>query len=309
MKKESKDEKALTHSLKIIDTICIESNDDILVDEYKKLSAQYKKLLNRSNRIVKISDSMQSSITNDNESLKEDKDKIIKFSKKKIFDNISSKREIKEQHTEQVLDYTNIINNSKQKISLYEKEITDVKFTLKITHKKLEKARNELVQLDKMNDKLLTQITVLKESQIAFENILEKEIISTRNANETLILGMYGIDNFVHLKNKLFEFTTEETFILGILRYLKSSLNKIDIVVYFEAEMFYILMPNIAIKDAINKLQKIARKRIIHKNNITFSGSVTYLTPEDDGDSIMERCFDSYNNAILSNNVSYIIKA
>jgi GGDEF domain-containing protein len=304
----SKNDKILSHSVEVIDTICRNSKDNILAKEYEKLSAQYKKLLNRSNRMIKINDKMSLSVINDNETLKEDKNNIIEFSKKKILNNISSQRKIKENHSEKTLEYIDKIEQLNINIKEYKKDLEKTKLEFKTLNIEFEKVSYDLNNSIENNRALNEKVNILKEFKVPFETILEKEITITRKLEENMVLVMYGIDNFTSVKNELFKLTTEETFILAMIRYLQTNLNKRDIVVHFDAEMFFLIIIDMDIEDIIVNLHKVGQKKVIHGSNISFSGGVTALKKDDDIDTIMQRCFDSYNKAITNNHASFIIK-
>lgn len=304
---KTKEEKLIEHSQEIIDSVCDQSSDTVLAKEYKKLSKEYKKLSSRSKKIMKMNDKMHSSILNQNDSLVDDKNNILQYSKKKILTNISSQREVKEVFTTKIAQQIDTINKLNGQLLKYKQGDMGLSSKLNVTIKKLEKSNIKVEGLEKTNSALLTKIEAIKSFQTPFEKILEKEIISTRKTGEGLILAMMGIDDFANIKNKLLEFTTEDVFILGITKYLQHNLNKADTVVYFEAEMFYIMLIDTPMKNAIAKLKSLGQSRVLNNNNITLSSGLTYISKEDTIDSSIERCFDTYYTAILDSKPNVIL--
>jgi hypothetical protein len=295
---KTKEEEVLDTAMNNIDSICAQSTDKVLVKEYKELSKHYKKLLTRSNKILKINDKMQFSILNDNESLEEDKKNILKYSKKKILSNVSSQREIKEQYSTKMVEYIEVIKNLKEKSNKYRTANNEHISQLKTITRKLDSSSKRLESKEKAYDVLSTKFDIFKESQMSFESLMEKEIISVRRNKDNLVLSILGIENFKTIRTKLEEFTTEDGFVLGIIKYLRNSLPKSDTIMYYRNEMFYIIMPYIKTEDAIEVLKKLGKQRVINGISIALVGSLTYINDEDDAVSLINRCYNTYKKAI-----------
>lgn len=306
MTKKTKEDKVIEKSNDVIDSF--KNKDEDLQQEYIELSKQYNKLYKRYNKIIKINDIMEGNVHNKTISLEDDKKNIINISKTKILDTITSNRLQKEKLVEdQVNDKQTIIELEKQ-LALYQKNASSASKELVNTVSTLEKTTIKVNKLEVENDRLNKEVVALKEIATPFEEVLEKEIENVRRNNDSFVLCMIGIDNFNSLKNKLFEFTTIENFVLGIMKYLKNSLNKRDTVIYFEAEMFYIMMPNSTIERALSIAKTMGKRRSINQLNITLSAGVTALKDDDDIDSIIERCFNAYNEAITDSLYSRVIE-
>ena len=306
MIKQTKEDKVLQNSNNIIETFS--SDKTPLELEYIEISKQYRKLLNRYNKIVKINDIMEKNVLNKNISLEDDKNTILKKSKTKILDTISSNRKLKEEHLEITSKDKQKIIELQKKLSLFEKNTSTVKEELTSTVSILQETKVKVKKLEEDNEKLSKEIITLKEIVTPFEEILEKELVNIRRNHDDFVLCIIGIDNFNILKNKLNEFTTVENFILGTLKYLKNSLKKSDTVIYFEAEMFYILMPNHTIEHAYDVCKMLGKRRTINQQNITLSAGITTLKDKDDTDSIIGRCLEAYSEAISDSLHSRVIK-
>jgi len=137
---------------------------------------------------------------------------------------------------------------------------------------------------------------------------LEQEIIRVRHSDASLVFVMIGLDDFINIRSKIDEFTNIENFILRIFKYLQNSLKKTDTVIYFEAEMFYIMMPYTKVENAIKSLKVVGHRRTIGQNHITLSSGVTSLRKSDTVESMMERCLVAYNEAILDHTCSNVVE-
>jgi GGDEF domain-containing protein len=304
----SKEEKVLEHSLDIIESVCKNNAQNTLENEYMSLSKEYKNLLKRYNKIIKINDIMDENIINDNECLKEDKENIVKISKTKILDSITSKRELKEEFSKNSQEDRDTIKRLKEELERYKKSSVNVTERLTTTEIILKDTKTKVATLEEKNKKLNSEVQSLKEIATPFEETLEKEIFNARRNSDSLILCMIGIDNFNSLKNGLHTFTTIENFILGILKYLKHSLSKKDTVIYFEAEMFYILIPNKTLEQSVAICKMLGKRRSINKMDITLSAGISLLKDDDDTDDILGRCLQAYNIAINDSKHARIIE-
>lgn len=269
-----------------------EEDEEILI-EYKKLLKSYKKLAKRYNRTIKIGDGYTSNLMNKNE-------KLQTFTKKKVLESAATSRELKQEYIDKLEHQQKEINDLQKKVNMQNSSFSDV-------NTKLTSSRKESVVLKNKNMALESKINVLKEFHTPFETLLEQEINRVRFNKQTLTLAMVGIDNYNNIKSKLSGFTTSENFILGIFKYLQNSLKKTDTVIYFEGEMFYIMMPYTTMESAIKTLNVIGHRRAIGQNNITLSSGVTLLKDKDTSDSMIKRCLEAYSNAMRDSNQLNVI--
>ena len=278
----------------VLDTLCIDPQDQKLADEYKKLLNQYKKIVKRSDKIIKMNDKMQLTIMNANDSLVEDKVNILHFSKKKILNNVSSQREIKEQYSVKMAEYIETIKTIKDKAEKCKIDNADNMAHLRTLARKYENNAIRLKNKEKSYDLLSVKFDIFKESQVSFESLLEKEIISVRRNGDNLALGILSIDSFESLRTKIEEFTTEESFLLAITKYLRNSLQKSDTVKYYKNGMFYTIMPYVETKKAIETIKTLSKTRVVNGISIALHGSLAYLTVEDDVASLISNCMTTY---------------
>jgi len=231
--KQTKEEKVTKHSDAILETLC-KNQEDQLSSEYKQLANEYKKLFKRYTRHSKISDLMDKTVISEKNSLEDDKKNIIKISKTKIMDSISNQRKLKDQHLQESSNNKQLIYKLQKELDQYKNISTDTNKKLTKTTDILQKTKTKVQKLEEENSSLSMEVNALKELALPFEELLEKELLNVQKNQDNFVLCMIGIDNFNSLKNKLFEFTTIENFILGILKYLKNSLKKTDRVIYFK---------------------------------------------------------------------------
>lgn len=87
--------------------------EGICIDEYEKLLDEYKKLYKRYEKTIKVSDNIENSIINKNESLSDNLDYTIKIARNKLFENISEHKKTKNvlsKYKEEIDQYKNILN-------------------------------------------------------------------------------------------------------------------------------------------------------------------------------------------------------
>ena len=94
----------------------IEKKEILSVDkeDYLQLGSEYKKLVKRYNKILKINDSINSHVFHQNKELQDDKQKIIKASREKILSNMASQRHQQEKYSNNFTDQKKLADQLKE---------------------------------------------------------------------------------------------------------------------------------------------------------------------------------------------------
>ncbi|MEA3497962.1 MAG: diguanylate cyclase [Campylobacterota bacterium] len=299
MARKSREEIVLKKTEGIISKLHEQDINNIELEEYEKLYIEYRKLTKRYNKIVKMNDSMQSKIMKDNDSLSEDKVNIIKLSKKKIMSNIAENRKIKEEHSKTLSNLTteiNSIKNHKNIASEYK------------VGKEIESTKLEINLLKNKNETLTRKVSELKEFIPSLETYLNREMNVAKKTKEPLVFCMLGIDKFNDIKDKVDSFTTRENFLLGLLKYIKNSVDTNDIVAHHKGEIFYIISQNNTAEKMLKKCQSIGRRKVINSLNISISSCVTELTTKDEYNDVIIRTAAGYKESILDKRDGKVIE-
>jgi len=236
----------------------------------------------------------------DFEQLKSKNEMLEKFTKKRILDNAQFVRTLKESHQKELTKYKSAISNLQTTL----KEQTSATHKLNIELNSLKKYS---LELKKSNEKLNSEVGVLKEYSTSFETLFEAQIQKAKLGKKPIVFIMAGIDNYNYLQNAITEFTTIDRFTLGIYKFIQSRLSPDDIVYYNEAGTYFISVINRDIEEVRQLFVKIARKKVIHDNNITISSSMSLLKPKDTWDSIMERTLSTYSTIDPKSKMSNIL--
>jgi hypothetical protein len=294
VKIQTSEDKIIEQCDLVLKNVNKEKNEESFILEYSKLLGRYKKLSSRLDKMMKINDKQNLSIINDNESLEEDKQNILVHSKKKIMSGISSSREKMNKHTEQITQYTEAIGSLQEQQKEDKEKIFELVKILKNAVQKLGTSNTKVVKLEETTQKLQAKISILKGDTTLFHQVLENQIIASREAKQTLIAGVFGIDNYTSTKGKILEFIAEDKFISAMTKYLQNSTSKNHIIVYFESGVFFIMIKDTTMENTINKFKEIGKRKIVQGNSISFSGCFTHLTQDDNVDSISDRCFENF---------------
>jgi hypothetical protein len=294
VKIQTSEDKIIEQCDLVLKNVNKEKNEESFILEYSKLLGRYKKLSSRLDKMMKINDKQNLSIINDNESLEEDKQNILVYSKKKIMSGISSSREKMNKHTEQITQYTEAIGSLQEQQKEDKEKIFELEKILKNAVQKLGTSNTKVVKLEETTQKLQAKISILKGDTTLFHQVLENQIIASREAKQTLIAGVFGIDNYTSTKGKILEFIAEDKFISAMTKYLQNSTSKNHIIVYFESGVFFIMIKDTTMENTINKFKEIGKRKIVQGNSISFSGCFTHLTQDDNVDSISDRCFENF---------------
>lgn len=294
----SKEEKVIRTTQKIIELFEKSNENSIQIDDYKELFKQYQQLAKRYKKIIKINDSMSSQVINKNESLEQDKQNIIKISREKILSNITGSRKLQEKFSIDLNEQKELVKRLMNDLSSFEKLEEQSNQKLKKAMETLKVAELKQNELKQKNKELQMKVKALKEFTTPFDVIVEKEIISAKRTNVSLALCMIGIDNFEQIKGKLDGFTTVENFILGILKYLRQSLKKTDVVGYLKNEIFYILILDEHIENVKKSLKTLGKRRVINQINISLSSGCSFLKENDETLALIQRCANAYKESI-----------
>jgi len=228
-------------------------------------------------------------------------EKLESFTKKKIFDNASSLRNIKEEHTKEIIKYKTIVKDLQE----------DIKKHIDVTSKmnlELNKLKRYTLKVKKSNTELESKISILEEYQIPFEIVLETQLNKSDKENSTLIFAVIGIDNFLSIKNDISTFTTVDNFTLGIYKYIQKILTDEDTVYYFKNGTYFITISNKDIKSSKEILQNIGIKKMINKIPVTISSCIISKQEDDTPSSLLEKGLNAYDNLMLTHELSQVIE-
>ena len=228
-------------------------------------------------------------------------EKLEAFTKKKIFDNASSLRTIKEEHTKEIIKYKTIVKELQE----------DIKKHINVTSKmslELNKLKRYTLKIKESNTELESKISILEEYQIPFEIVLETQINKSEKDNSSLIFAVIGIDNFLSIKPAVETFTTIDNFTLGIYKFIQKILSQEDTVYYFKNGTYFITISNKDMQSSKEILKNIGIKKMINKIPVTISSCIISREENDTPSSLLEKGLNAYDELMKTHELSQVIE-
>ncbi len=258
------------------------NHDGRAVIEYTKLFDEYKKLLKRFNKTIKMNDSNGMSIMKTTESLKDTVDYTIKKAREKLFYNVGEHRKTKEFYAHKI-DETNKI-------------IKQLQNELDSAHQKI--AALETKQIHNTKSLFTSGTTTINEEinlpifkDISWDTLLNKEITNSKKFNKELYVAKLSIDNFQQIAISIEKSGSVTGFYRAIVRYINITLGKNTLVYYSHDNVIYLIFTAISQQEIDEKLQKLNAKKRFSDIIIIFSVGVSKFDNENDTfETISEKC-------------------
>ena len=145
--------------------------EGICIDEYEKLLDEYKRLYKRYEKTIKVSDNIEHSIINKNESLSDNLDYTIKTARSKLFQNISEHKKTKNalsKYKDEIDQYKKVLNELIAEKAIIQKKLNGyVKHFGEIKHQFVQSIDDEN-KLDNSKNNELQNISLEKVLSLAF---------------------------------------------------------------------------------------------------------------------------------------------
>jgi hypothetical protein len=269
--------------------------EGICIDEYEKLLDEYKKLYKRYEKTIKVSDNIENSIINKNESLSDNLDYTIKTARNKLFENISEHKKTK-----------NVLSKYKEEIDQYKNILNELTIERTMIQKKL----NGYI---KHFGEIKHQFSQSIDDEKIINNSKHKEL---QNISLEKVLSLVFIDNekdFILIKLKLKDFrkiteiikinTSIKNFVEKIHMFIGYNISKDSIIYYEENGVFYIVLINKKIEEAKALENKLNSKRDIYNFEISFNFVISKFEKEKDSiDRLINRCDMGLKETIKKDN-------
>lgn len=286
--RKSKEERISEHGDYMLKELHKVYEEGIAIDEYHKLLKEYKRLYKRHEKMIKLSDSMGNGIMDKNDTLSDNLQYTIKTARSKLMDNVTEHRKTKEASSlfqNKSKDLTSALKESYANNSKLEKQLEAyIKNFGVIQHnfsedvggnKKIEISINP-AQYKKMNIK---QVTSLELSKDKFDFVLVK----------------ISLNNFDDMIETIEESSSINNFLLGTYKYLKNSVQKVDIVFHHSMEEFYIICRGKKIQEVKTMMAKLNKKRTVLNFDIVFSIGITqFIIGKDTEEIFLRRCDNTF---------------
>ena len=292
-RKEDRIIKNSTEVIKELNRIYLEG---ICINEYKKLLTEYKNLYKRYEKTIKVSDNIENSIMNKNDSLSDNLDYTIKIARNKLFENISEHKKTKvalSSYKQEIDQYKNILDeliiektNIQKKLNGYVKHFGEIKheFAQSIDE-------NKELNNNKINKKL---------QNISLEKVLSLLFI---DEEKDFILIKLELKNFEKITEIIKLNTSIKNFIEKIHMFIEYNLSKDSIIYYDENAVFYVVLANKNIEEAKVLESKLNSKRDIYNFQISFNFAISKFDKEKDSiPKIIDRCNMGLRESIKKNN-------
>lgn len=258
--------------------------EGIAIDSYKKLLIEYKKLYKRYEKTIKVSDNIENSIMQKNDSLNNNLEYTIKIARDKLFKNIKEHRKTKE-----------ALFNYKQEIDQHKDVLGEI-LTQKM--KIQNKLRNYEQNFGEINHEFLA---------------INKEEIQNISLEEVLSLAFIAKDKqYTLIKLKLKEFqriqklininSSIKSFIQKVQKFIKNNLPKDSIIYYQKEGIFYLGLINTKDEDIQELINRLNDKRDLYNIEISFNSYISKLEKTHDCiPELINRCNLGLNKIINEN--------
>jgi len=258
--------------------------EGIAINSYKKLLIEYKKLYKRYEKTIKVSDNIENSIMQKNDSLNNNLEYTIKIARNKLLQNIKEHRKTKE-----------VLFNYKQEIDQHKDVLSEI-LTQKINIQN--KLRNYEQNFGEINHEFLA---------------INKEEIQNISLEEVLSLAFIAKDKqYTLIKLKLKEFqriqklininSSIKSFIQKVQKFIKNNLPKDSIIYYQKEGIFYLGLINTKDEDIQELINRLNDKRDLYNIEISFNSYISKLEKTHDCISeLINRCDLGLNKMINEN--------
>ena len=257
--------------------------EGICIDEYEKLLNEYKRLYKRYEKTIKVSDNIEHSIINKNESLSDNLDYTIKTTRSKLFQNISEHKKTKNalsKYKEEIDQYKKILNELIAEKTIIQKKLNGyVKHFGEIKHQFVQSIDDEN-KLDNSKNNELQNISLEKVLSLAFIDS-EKDFILIK----LKLKNFERISEIIKLNASIRSFVEKTHIFIG------HNISK-DSIIYYEGNgVFYIILINKKIEEAKALENKLNSKRDIYDFEINFNFAISEFKREKDSISrLINRC-------------------
>ena len=258
--------------------------EGIAINSYKKLLIEYKKLYKRYEKTIKVSDNIENSIMQKNDSLNNNLEYTIKIARNKLLQNIKEHRKTKE-----------VLFNYKQEIDQHKDVLSEI-LTQKINIQN--KLRNYEQNFGEINHEFLA---------------INKEEIQNISLEEVLSLAFIAKDKqYTLIKLKLKEFqriqklininSSIKSFIQKVQKFIKNNLPKDSIIYYQKEGIFYLGLINTKDEDIQELINRLNDKRDLYNIEISFNSYISKLEKTHDCiPELINRCDLGLNKMINEN--------
>ena len=230
--------------------------EGICIDEYEKLLNEYKRLYKRYEKTIKVSDNIEHSIINKNESLSDNLDYTIKTARSKLFQNISEHKKTKNalsKYKEEIDQYKKILNELIAEKTIIQKKLNGyVKHFGEIKHQFVQSIDDEN-KLDNSKNNELQNISLEKVLSLAFID-----------SEKDFILIKLKLKNFERISEIIKLNASIKSFVEKTHIFIGHNISKDSIIYYEENGVFYIILINKKIEEAKALENKLNSKRDIY---------------------------------------------
>ena len=269
--------------------------EGICIDEYEKLLDEYKSLYKRYEKTIKVSDNIEHSIINKNESLSDNLDYTIKTARSKLFQNISEHKKTKNalsKYKEEIDQYKKVLNELIAEKAIIQKKLNGyVKHFGEIKHQFVQSIDDEN-KLDNSKNNELQNISLEKVLSLAFTDS-EKDFILIK----LKLKNFERISEIIKLNASIRSFVEKTHIFIG------HNISK-DSIIYYEGNgVFYIILINKKIEEAKALENKLNSKRDIYDFEINFNFAISEFKREKDSISrLINRCDMGLKEVIKKDN-------
>ena len=269
--------------------------EGICIDEYEKLLNEYKRLYKRYEKTIKVSDNIEHSIINKNESLSDNLDYTIKTARSKLFQNISEHKKTKNalsKYKEEIDQYKKVLNELIAEKAIIQKKLNGyVKHFGEIKHQFVQSVDDEIKLDNSKNNEL---------QNISLENVLSLAFI---DSEKDFILIKLKLKNFERISEIIKLNASIKSFVEKTHIFIGHNISK-DSIIYYEGNgVFYIILINKKIEEAKALENKLNSKRDIYDFEINFNFAISEFKREKDSIArLINRCNMGLKEAIKKDN-------
>ena len=269
--------------------------EGICIDEYEKLLNEYKRLYKRYEKTIKVSDNIEHSIINKNESLSDNLDYTIKTARSKLFQNISEHKKTKNalsKYKDEIDQYKKVLNELIAEKAIIQKKLNGyVKHFGEIKHQFVQSIDDEN-KLDNSKNNELQNISLEKVLSLAFID-----------SEKDFILIKLKLKNFERISEIIKLNASIKSFVEKTHIFIGHNISK-DSIIYYEGNgVFYIILINKKIEEAKALENKLNSKRDIYNFEISFNlASSKFEREKDSIAKLINRCNMGLKEAIKKDN-------
>ncbi len=290
MDEESREDIIIDNANSILEKI--ENNDsdnEIIISEYKNLLKSYNKLNKKYKKIVKIGDSYSSQVMTKNNDLQT-------FTRKKVLENVTSQREIKEEYTKELI-------KSKETIKSLNSKLEEVSAKYYESQKKLEKLvkpKAVFKNTDTEQNIYHQEINLDKFKSKSYSEILNNEIAYANKYGKPFVAGKITINGNIGQLSK--DESTGTNILRAILKSINGSLKTNDSIYFTYPNIFYIVLVNTTLKDSKQLLDVLMKSTKLAKLDLYLSfGLAEFEIDKDMFDTILHRITTANQKAAMNN--------